>query len=138
MSHEDEKIFVLVGEYDFLTFSFCLVKEVELVDVLRILLTILFSICEETWHKVDRQLHRTILSNVKITDRFAWKFCDLIYERRKIILSLYFLMLRPNRLKLSSGCFVFHTTTRYCEIRYFCLVNGHTMYKRKSARQWCA
>lgn len=47
MSHEDEKIFVLVGEYDFLTFSFCLVKEVELVDVLRILLTILFSICEE-------------------------------------------------------------------------------------------
>lgn len=61
VSHEDEKIFVLVGEYDFLTFSFCLVKEVELVDVLRILLTILFSICEEA---------RGIRSIVNYIERF--------------------------------------------------------------------
>lgn len=132
VSHEDEKTFVLVREY-FLTFWFCLVKEVELVDVLQILLATLsanFDLRRGTWHKVDRRLHRTILSNVKITDRFVYKFCDVIYERRKVILSLYFLMLRPNRLKLSSSCFVFHTTTRYYKIRYFCSVNDYTMYKK--------
>lgn len=41
VSYEDEKIFALVREYDFLIFWFCLVKEVELVDVLQILLTTL-------------------------------------------------------------------------------------------------
>lgn len=74
VSHEDEKIFVLVGEYDFLTLWFRLVKEVELVDVLQILLATLsanFDLRRGTWHKVDRRLHRTILSNVKITDRFV-------------------------------------------------------------------
>lgn len=133
VSHEGGKIFVLVREYDFLTFWFCLVKEVELVGGLQSLLTTLsanFDLRRGTWNKIDRQLHRTILSNVKITDRFVSKLCDVIYERRKIILSLYFLMLHPNWLKLSSSCFVFHTTARYYEIRYFCLVNGYTMYKK--------
>lgn len=96
VSHEGGKIFVLVREYDFLTFWFCLVKEVELVAVFQILLTTLsanFGLRRATWNKVDRQLHRTILSNVKITDRFVSILRDVIYERRKIILSLYFLML---------------------------------------------
>lgn len=139
VSHEDGKIFALVREYDFLTFWFCLVKEVEPVGEPRSPLTILSAnLRRGTWNNVDRQLRRTILSNVKVTDRFVSKICDAIYERRKIILSLYFLMPRPNWLKLSSSCFVFHTTTRYYEIRYFCLVNGYTMYKKVYLTMVCA
>ena len=126
--HEDGKICVLVREYDFLTFWFCLVKEVELVDALQILLTTLSA--NFGLRRLYRRLYRNISSNVKIKDRFVSKLCDVIYERRKIILSLYFLMLHPNWLKPSANCFVFDTTTSYYEIRYFRLVNGYTMYKK--------
>ena len=83
--HEDGKICVLVREYDFLT-----MVDLALVDALQILLTTLSA------NFGLRRLYRNISSNVKITDRFVSKLCDVIYERRKIILSLYFLMLHPN------------------------------------------